>query len=271
MHGWQACTADIRLTCDSPSMYHYCAALPVGKDPDITVPFSPFYASSQLCMSSSRLSARLDNGAYDTRRLVHRHGLRKKFGRLVMQLLHISYYFSYHRPVLPVYDSVVDSIDLEITALCMNQEGQAFKYVREKFPKLSDAKVKEGIFVGPQIRELVKDPAFDQVLEGKEKEAWEALKGVIHGFLGNKRDDNYTQLVTMLLQKYHQLGCNMSLKIHFLHSHLAVGMKQCLRIIAGLCVGLLRNSLTRGKLKDDNLMKPHMILFRPSHLSGILP
>ena len=27
-------------------------------------------------------------------------------------------------------------------------------------------------------------------------------------------------MVTVLLQKYHQLGCNMSLKIHFLHSHL---------------------------------------------------
>ena len=39
-------------------------------------------------------------------------------------------------------------------------------------------------------------------------------------FLGNKRDDNYTHLVTVLLQKYHNLACNMSLKIHFLHSHL---------------------------------------------------
>ncbi|ESN93095.1 hypothetical protein HELRODRAFT_165255 [Helobdella robusta] len=102
----------------------------------------------------------------------------------------------------------------------MNKEEQAFKYLRNKFPKLSDAKVKEGIFVGPQIRELVKDPAFDEVLKGQEKEAWESLKGVICGFLGNRRDDNYIQLVTVLLQKYHQLGCNMSLKIHFLHSHL---------------------------------------------------
>ncbi|KAJ4439600.1 hypothetical protein ANN_07728 [Periplaneta americana] len=109
----------------------------------------------------------------------------------------------------------------------MNQEGQAFKYVREKFPKLSDAKVKESIFVGQQIRELVKDPAFDQVLAGKGKEVWEAFKGVIHGFLGNKRDDSYTQLVTVLLQKYHQLGCKMSLKIHFLHSHLDVFPPSC--------------------------------------------
>lgn len=109
----------------------------------------------------------------------------------------------------------------------MNREGQAFKYIREKFSKLSDAKVKEGIFVGPQIRELVRDPAFDQVLEGKEKEAWEAFKGVVHGFLGNKRDDNYKHLVTVLLQKYRNLGCNMSLKIHFLHSHLEFFPPSC--------------------------------------------
>ena len=96
----------------------------------------------------------------------------------------------------------------------MNKEGQAFRYLRNKFSKISDAKVKEGFFVRPQIRQLMKDPAFDEVLKG------EALKGVICGFLGNKRDDNYIQLVTVLLQKCHQLGCNMSLKIHFLHSHL---------------------------------------------------
>lgn len=61
---------------------------------------------------------------------------------------------------------------------------KAFRYLREKFALLSDAKVKEGVFVGPEIRELVKDPAFDRVLEGKEKEAWNAFKGVVKGFLG---------------------------------------------------------------------------------------
>ena len=92
-----------------------------------------------------------------------------------------------------------------------NKDGQAFRYLRNKFPKISDAKVKEGIFIGPQMRQLIKNPAFDEVLKEQEKETWEALKEVICGFLGNKRDDNYIQLVTVLLQKYHQLGCNMSL------------------------------------------------------------
>ena len=48
----------------------------------------------------------------------------------------------------------------------MNKEEQAFRYLRKKFPKISDAKVKEGIFVGPQIRQLMKDPSFDEVLKG---------------------------------------------------------------------------------------------------------
>ena len=101
----------------------------------------------------------------------------------------------------------------------MNREWQAFKYFRENFSRLSDAKIKEDIFDGPQIRQLAKDPAFDLVLETRKKGAWEAIKEVIHGFFWNKRD-NYTQLMTSLLQKYCQFRCNMSLKIHFLHSHL---------------------------------------------------
>ena len=35
-----------------------------------------------------------------------------------------------------------------------------------------------------------------------------------------KRAQNYEELVNNLLHRYQKLGCNMSLKIHFLHSHL---------------------------------------------------
>ena len=52
----------------------------------------------------------------------------------------------------------------------INKEGKAFRYLRNKFPKISDAKVKEGIFVRPQIHQLMKDHAFDQVSKGQEKE-----------------------------------------------------------------------------------------------------
>jgi hypothetical protein len=38
--------------------------------------------------------------------------------------------------------------------------------------------------------------------------------------LGNRRAQNYEELVNNLFQSYQKLGCNMSLNIHFLHSHL---------------------------------------------------
>ena len=39
----------------------------------------------------------------------------------------------------------------------MNQEEDAFTYLRVKFPRLSETKVEEGIFIGPQIRDFIKD------------------------------------------------------------------------------------------------------------------
>ena len=37
----------------------------------------------------------------------------------------------------------------------INKSGRAFQYLREKFPRLSGAKPKEGIFIGLQIRDLL--------------------------------------------------------------------------------------------------------------------
>lgn len=34
----------------------------------------------------------------------------------------------------------------------IDKNGQRFSYLKEKYPKLSDTKIKEGIFVEPQIR-----------------------------------------------------------------------------------------------------------------------
>jgi len=45
--------------------------------------------------------------------------------------------------------------------------------------------------------------------------------------LGNRRAQNYEELVNNLLQSYLKLGCNMSLKIHFLHSHLDFFPENC--------------------------------------------
>jgi len=50
----------------------------------------------------------------------------------------------------------------------MDKTGRGFEYVRNKFPNVSDAKIKEGIFIGPQIRELMQDKQFDEDLNETE-------------------------------------------------------------------------------------------------------
>ena len=87
--------------------------------------------------------------------------------------------------------------------------------------------MKEGVFIGPQIRDLIKDEYFDKLLQGDEKAAWNSFKFVIKVFLGNRRAQNYGELVNKRLQSYQKLGCNMSLKIHFLHSHLDSFQENC--------------------------------------------
>ena len=39
----------------------------------------------------------------------------------------------------------------------MDKTGHGFEYLWNKFPNISDVKIKEGTFIGPQIRELMKD------------------------------------------------------------------------------------------------------------------
>ncbi|GFT52492.1 uncharacterized protein TNCV_14681 [Trichonephila clavipes] len=107
----------------------------------------------------------------------------------------------------------------------LDKEGECCKYLCEQFPGLSNAKLKEVIFVGPDIRKLLKDETFVTKMEMKEKKiAWNSFKLVATVFLGNKKDPNYKALVAELLQNYKILGCNMSVKVHFLHSHLDLGL-----------------------------------------------
>jgi hypothetical protein len=45
----------------------------------------------------------------------------------------------------------------------------AFQFLKTKFQRLSEAKIKEGVFVGPQIRKLFQDSTFMKHLNHKEK------------------------------------------------------------------------------------------------------
>jgi hypothetical protein len=102
----------------------------------------------------------------------------------------------------------------------MDQTRSAFRYLAEKFPGISAAKIKDGVFIGPQIRKLFRDEQFDHILIGNEKRAWNDFRLVATNFLGNNKADNYKEFDEGVFLSYEELGCNMSLKIHFLHSNL---------------------------------------------------
>ena len=62
---------------------------------------------------------------------------------------------------------------------CIDKTALGFQYVRNKFPNVSDAKIKEGIFIGPQIRELMQDTQFDENLNETEKMHGCHLRGFV--------------------------------------------------------------------------------------------
>jgi len=101
-----------------------------------------------------------------------------------------------------------------------DRTGSAFKYLTEKFPRLNEAKIKEGVFMGPQIRKLFRGDMFSILLQGDEKKGWVAFRLVSTNFLANNRAENYKELIEDMLSLSHKLGCIMSLKVQMHHSHL---------------------------------------------------
>jgi hypothetical protein len=69
----------------------------------------------------------------------------------------------------------------------LDKSGSCFQYLGRKFAALSEAKVKEGMFGGPQIRQLMKDIAFTGNMSDIELQAWNAFKDVVNKFLGNAK------------------------------------------------------------------------------------
>jgi hypothetical protein len=90
----------------------------------------------------------------------------------------------------------------------MDRNDTAFLYLRQKFPLLSDAKIREGVFTGPDIRSLLCVEVFKGIIVGDEQRAWHAFRELVTGFLGNRRADIYKDLVKEPLS-YQKLGCNI--------------------------------------------------------------
>jgi hypothetical protein len=58
----------------------------------------------------------------------------------------------------------------------MDKEIEGFPFLRQKFPKISEVKKKEGIFIGPQIRQIFKDQDFSTKLNTTDRRDWKHFK-----------------------------------------------------------------------------------------------
>ena len=76
------------------------------------------------------------------------------------------------------------------------------------------------MFDGPDIREVKKDADFVNSMDDLEKRTWCSFADVVKNFLGNNRAVNYKGLIEKMMKCYHEIRVDMSIKIHFLDSHL---------------------------------------------------
>ena len=88
------------------------------------------------------------------------------------------------------------------------------------FPSISESKVKGGVFEGPQIRRVLASEELEGQMFDMERNASQAFRMTVQGFLGKHRRNDYAMLVSNLIKSYEKLSCRMSLKLPFLHSHL---------------------------------------------------
>jgi hypothetical protein len=76
------------------------------------------------------------------------------------------------------------------------------------------------------------------------------LKNICRNILGNKKVENYSETAQELIASYSAIGCNMSLKRHFLHSHVGFSLKTWQLSPIKIAEGSIRIS---PKLKRDTV------------------
>jgi hypothetical protein len=88
------------------------------------------------------------------------------------------------------------------------------------FNNISDAKLLAGVLTGPQIHLLMQNEAFDASLTVVQLEAWTVFKWIASNFLGNKRASGLEIKINELMNRYGEMGCLLSPKMHMLQSHM---------------------------------------------------
>ena len=84
----------------------------------------------------------------------------------------------------------------------LKTDSDCIQYIITSLPGLSIEKKKAGVFNRPQIRYLIKDKEFIKTINIKEKTAWLSFVVVVKNFLGNKKAENYADLVDEMLEAF---------------------------------------------------------------------
>ena len=100
----------------------------------------------------------------------------------------------------------------------LKTDSDCFQYIVTSLPGFLIEKKKQE---GPQIRYLIKDKEFIKTMNIKEKTAWLSFAVVVKNFLGNKKAENYEDLVDEMLEAFYDLGCKMSIKLQALFDFLS--------------------------------------------------
>ena len=90
-----------------------------------------------------------------------------------------------------------------------------FGFFYNRFPRISEAKIKEGIFVGPQIWKVLKDSNFKNTLTAVERCAWKAFEWLRANFFGDTVSFLFQKEVENLLEVYKETSCRKTLKVQF--------------------------------------------------------
>lgn len=85
---------------------------------------------------------------------------------------------------------------------------------------MSVDRIKADVFTGPQIRRLVNDEAFERSMNRRERLAWQACVDVQRNLLGNHKAPDYEEKARNLVRRFFEIGGNMSVKLHFIASHI---------------------------------------------------
>jgi len=130
-----------------------------------------------------------------------------------------------HEPLVDRKNIILPPLHIKLGMMkqfvkALDHSGNCFAYICSTFPGLSYEKKKAGIFDGPQIRTLLKDRNFVSKMNAVEARTWKAFADVVKNFLGNKKSEKYENIVEELLLSFQALECRMSIKVHYLHSHL---------------------------------------------------